>query len=84
MREVEPKGYAAVDYDGTGMLEIQRIDDEAVFPDDEAAVAQAIKDGVAIIPVDELPENFDRRYLGWIDTPENRERIRAYCGKEDS
>ena len=38
-----------------------------------------MKDGIAIIPVDELPENFTRRYFGWIDTPENRERIAAFC-----
>ena len=34
-----------------------------------------------IIPVDELPENFDRRYFGWVDTPENRKAIKAYCEK---
>lgn len=78
------KGYAVTDFGGTGMLEIQRIDEDGVFPDDEAAVDQAIKDGVAIIPVDELPENFDRRYLGWIDTPENRKRIQEFCESEGS
>lgn len=75
----EPIGYAITDFDGTGMLEIQRTDGELIFPDDEAAVEQAIKDGVKIIPVEELPADFPRRYLGWVDTPENRERIRAYC-----
>ena len=64
------------------MLEIQRIDEEAIFPSDEEAVAQAIKDEIAVIPVDELPASFKRRYLGWIDTPENRERIWAYCAGE--
>lgn len=73
------KGYDIFDFDGTGMLEIQKVDDEGVFPDDESAVEQAVKDGIAIIPVDELPENFTRRYFGWIDTPENRERIAAFC-----
>ena len=33
------------------------------------------------IPEDELPENFDRRYLGWIDTPENRKAIADYCAR---
>lgn len=73
------KGYAITDFDGTGMLEIQKIDTLNIFVSDEEAVEQAIKDGVAIIPVEELPENFERRYLGWIDTPENRKRITKYC-----
>lgn len=72
-------GYFIVNYEGTGMLEIQRIDEEALFPSDEEAVMQAMTDGIAVIPVDELPANFNRRYLGWIDTPENRERIQTYC-----
>lgn len=73
------KGYAITNFDGTGMLEIQKIDEENIFESDDEAVEQAIKDGIKIIPVEELPENFDRRYLGWIDTPENREKIKEYC-----
>lgn len=57
------------------------ISDDGVFEDDEEAVQQAIQDGVKLIPVEELPEDFDRRYLGWIDTPENRQRIQEYCAK---
>lgn len=68
-------GYTIAECDGTGMLEIQRIDAIPVFETDEAAVEQAIKDGVKIIPVEELPENFEKRRLGWIDTPENRQKI---------
>ena len=76
--EIE-KGYDIFDFDGTGMLEINKIDYLEAFENDEEAVNQAIKDGVKIIPVEELPENFDRKYLGWIDTPENRETIKKYC-----
>ena len=65
-------GYGIFNYDGTGLLEIQKLDSRNTLKTDEEAVVRAIKDGVAIIPVDELPWNFDRRYLGWIDTPENR------------
>lgn len=81
----ERKGYDITDYDRTGMLEIQRIDEENMFESDEEAVEQAIKDGIKIIPVDELPSNFDRRYLGWVDTEENRKCIANYCSmlKED-
>ena len=75
------KGYDIFDVDGTGMLEIEKIDEENVFTDDEEAVEQAIKDGIKIIPIEELPENFDRRYLGWIDTEENRKRIAEYCSR---
>lgn len=73
------RGYEVTDFDGKGMLEIQKIDALSGFESDEEAVKQAIKDGVSIIPVEELPDNFDRRYLGWIDTPENRIRIEEYC-----
>lgn len=74
------KGYAIFDFDGTGMLEIEEIGCMNAFDgDDDKATEQAIKDGIKIIPIEELPENFERRYLGWIDTPENRKRIKEYC-----
>lgn len=76
--EICNKGYAIVDFNGTGMLEINKIDVLEVFEDDESATKQAIKDGVRIIPIEELPENFERRYSGWIDTPENRKRIAEF------
>ena len=72
-------GYLVVDFNGTGMLEIQRDDSKPICTNDFAAVSLAMQDGIEIIPVEELPENFDRRYLGWIDTPENRSKIKAYC-----
>lgn len=73
------KGYGIFDFDRTGMLEIEKIDSLAFFEDDEEATKQAIKDGVKIIPIEELPENFNRKYLGWINTPENRKAIEDYC-----
>lgn len=79
MKSYESKGYDIFDFDGTGMLEIEKIDEMYMFDSDEDAVEQSIKDGIKIIPVEELPENFDRKYLGWIDTPENRETIKRYC-----
>lgn len=72
------KGYSIFDFDGTGMLEVEAISDIGCFTDDEAA-EMAIKDGINIIPIEELPENFNRRYLGWIDTVENRKTIENYC-----
>ena len=75
------KGYEVTDYDGTGLLEIQTVDLDGIFETDSEAVKQAIKDGIKIIPVEELPKNFERLYLGWIDTLENRKRIEAYAGK---
>ena len=79
MKSYESRGYDIFDFDGTGMLEIEKIDEMHMFDSDEDAVEQAIKDGIKIIPVEELPENFDRKYLGWIDTPKNREAIKRYC-----
>ena len=73
------KGYFECDFDGTGMIEIQKDDSMTKFKNDEEAVKRAIKDGIKIIPIDELPNNFDRKYLGWVDTLENRETIMKYC-----
>ena len=74
------KGYGIFNYDGTGLLGIEAIDVVGAYDDDEAT-QRAIKDGVKIIPVDELPENFQMRWLGWIDTPENRKAIEEYARK---
>ena len=73
------KGYDVFDFDGTGMLEVEAIGDVDAFDTDEDAVEEAIADGIKIIPTYELPNNFDRNYLGWIDTPENRKAIEKYC-----
>jgi len=71
-------GYGVFDFDGTGMYEVDRIDVMCTFETCEEAVKTAMHDGLPIIPVEELPEKFDKRYLGWIDTPENRARIDEY------
>ena len=73
------QGSDVFEFGSSNLIEILKIDSVGAFEDDEAAVEQAAKDGVKFIPVNELPENFDRKYLGWIDTPENREAIRKYC-----
>lgn len=85
-REEAERGYTIVDYDGTGMLEINAISDVYLYVgdddgyDDDACAIEAERSGFCkIIPIDELPKNFDRRYFGWIDTPENRKAIQEYC-----
>lgn len=77
------RGYDIFNFDNTGCLEIEAISDVNAF-DDEEAVRKAIEDGIKIIPVEELPESFDRRYLGWIDTQENRLAIEEYCKSKGS
>ena len=56
------KGYVIAAFNFTNMLEVERDDSMNVFEDDEQAVEAAVADGIKIIPVDESPENFDRRY----------------------
>ena len=75
------KGYEIFTFNGWNLYEIERIDDVNAFETEDDAVAQAIKDGIKIIPVEELPETFGRRYLGWIDTPENRAKIAELAEK---
>lgn len=77
------KGYAVFDSDNRGILQIEQIDDVNAFNgDNEKAVEQAIKDGIKIIPVEELPENMPDKWYGYIDTPKNRERIAELYGIE--
>ena len=73
------KGYLVSEFTGTGMFEIEKDDSTDIFEDDEEAVRQAIRDGIKCIPVEELPENFEFRYLGWVDTEENRAAINRFC-----
>ena len=59
--------------------QIQKIE-EVINKGDRIEVIP-VKDGIKIIPIEELPENFDRNYLGWIDTEENRNKIAEYCSR---
>ena len=85
------RGFCIVDFHGTGMLEIEaiadaHIDNNSTYNDGLAA-REAERIGYCkIIPVDELPNPFiyngiNRRYFGWVDTPENRKRIEEFCKK---
>lgn len=71
------RGYIASDYDGLGILCIETVIDLGRFVNDTEATKQAVKDGVKIIPIHELPNNIpeDMRFFGWVDTPENRKKI---------
>ena len=81
-KQAVDRGWDIFDYDGTGLLEIECIGDVMAFDSDDDAVLAAIDAGIKIIPIEELPENFDRRYFGWIDTPENRKAIEDYCKEQ--
>lgn len=72
-------GYAIFDYDNTGLLGICKLDDVGAFESDIDAATKAKRDGIPIIPENELPEDFDMRWGIWIDTEENRQEIEKYC-----
>lgn len=72
------KDYTVVDYNGTGMLEIWKVDG-GMYGNDAEAVLAAVRDGVKLIPVSDLPDAFPLRRLGWLDTPANRKRIGEYA-----
>lgn len=76
-------GYAVFDYNGTGLLSVERIDDVDAFDSDSQAAEAAIANGVKIIPPRELPAcgMDEMRFLGWIDTPENRKALAEYAKK---
>lgn len=92
-KETAERGFDIFDYDGYGILEINRIDceycgwgdDGTTDVSDNDCAIEAERIGFCkIIPIEELPENFDRRYFGWIDTPENRKAIQDYCSQRKS
>lgn len=74
---VEPNGYVIVKNAECGAFEVVKDDESDIFETDEQAVEQAIKDGVKIIPENELAK-FPKHELGWVDTVKNRETIRFY------
>lgn len=79
-KDVVNRGYDIFDWDGTGLLQIERIDEIGAFDGDEDAARDAENTGFCkIIPVSELPKDFSERYYCWIDTPENRKNIDMYC-----
>ena len=93
-REQAERGFEIFDFDGRGLLEIEAIGD--CYPygdyDDEAAAREAERTGYCkIIPAEEIPETFilndyPRNYYGWIDTPENRKKIKEnsdYYAKQE-
>jgi hypothetical protein len=78
------RGYAIFNFDGLDLYQIEAIGDVGLYDDDEKAAKDAERSGYCkIIPIEELPENFDRRYYGWVDTPENREAIKNYCAENN-
>lgn len=86
------RGYVICDFDGTGLLEINRIDDmlceDYDVTDDDCAIEAERSGFCKIIPVEELPTNMDyegnsRRYFGWVDTPSNRENIRKFFADQN-
>lgn len=71
------KGYALFDYNNTGILDIEAINEVGAFEDDATAIKQAIADGETLISQDELPSQF--KGIGFIDTVENRKALKNYC-----
>ena len=91
-KEDAKRGFCICDFEGLGLYEINAIFEAHIETynsyDDELAAREAERIGYCkIIPVDELPNPFgyftknDRRYFGWVDTPENRKNIKEYCDK---
>lgn len=89
-REQAERGFEIFDFEGTGLLEVEAIFD--CYPDgngdDDEAAKEAERTGYCkIIPIDELPNPFiiygsDRRFFGWVDTPENRKHIEEFAKQE--
>ena len=86
------RGFTTADFENTGMMEVEAIIDcdpvteksQEWFNDENAAIEAERTGFCSIIPVEELPENFEwdgcsLRWFGWIDTAENRQAIEDFC-----
>lgn len=78
------RGYTTFDMENTGILCIQRLDciyyDTDVTDEDCARQAEIDK-YCKIIPVSELPEKFPYKYFVFVDTPDNRQAIVDFIGR---
>lgn len=75
------KGYGIFTSDFVdGATHIERIDEMEIFESDYEASLQAEKDGIKIIK--DLPKNWEFSDVAFIDTKENREKIKKYLNKE--
>lgn len=80
------RGFTIFDYDGIGLLCVEVITDcyWKDMPTDVEASIEAERIGLCkIIPVSELPANLaeDYKFFGWVDTPDNRKRIKDFADK---
>ena len=93
-KEQAKRGFEIFDFDGLGLLQIEAICD--CYPDDDYNDEEAAKEAerigyCKIIPAEEIPETFilndyPRNYYGWVDTPENRKKIKEnsdYYAKQE-
>lgn len=89
-KEQAERGFDIFDFDGLGIYGIEAICDAHVDKredgtyyvtesyDDEEAAREAERIGFCkIIPTEEIPETFILNdFYGWVDTPENRKKIK--------
>ena len=71
------KGYDIVADRTTGILKLISLD--MVFKTLQEAVEQAVKDGLRIIPAEEVPDKLREKKEAWLDTYINRQKITEYC-----
>lgn len=70
------RGYAIFESDDFSGEHIEKIDEMGIYEDDLEAGKQAEKDGISLIPAEELPKDYPYNCYRFIDTPENREVIK--------
>ena len=61
-----------------GIVKIVADRELTIYSSDEEAVAAAVTAGMSVIPESELPENFQKPRLGWVDNPINRLKIKHH------
>lgn len=74
--EYGPRGYGIFESDDVEAEHIERIDVLNVYDSDLEAAEQAEKDGVKLIPFELNPKAYPYNCYRFIDTPENREKLK--------
>lgn len=73
------RGYGVFFSNDSTMAHIERIDELGVYDGDLEAGEQAEKDGMKLIPVNEIPDEYPINAYRYLDNEGNREILGLFC-----
>ena len=73
------RGYGVFFSNESEMTHIERIDELGVYDSDLEAGEQAEKDGMKLIPMNEIPDEYPINAYRYLDNERNREILGSFC-----